>query len=908
MAISNGDGSIILKTAVDTSGVEKGMNSIQNIVSEIGKTIAIAFSVHQLVQFGKEATNLASDLQEVQNVVDVAFGSMSEKIEKFADTSIEKFGMSRLTAKRTASTYMAMAKGMGIAEGVASDMAITMTGLTADIASFYNMSQERADVILKSVYTGETETLKQLGIVMTEVNLQNFAYSQGIKKKLSAMTQQEKTMLRYKFVLEQTKLAQGDFARTSDSWANQTRILTERWKEAQAVWGESFIMIGTMLLPVLNNLVDILTQIGYAAQVAARWVYKLATGKEFGSVDTAKQQADAVGETAENQQDVADAVKETAKEQEKMLAGFDELNILSGNTAENMADSSLLMGDVGGTGGDLTEVGEKLNAEEFQENLTKIGMLTGVALMGLGIIMIFMGHPLIGVSMVAAGAVFVASAASENLGEEEKQKLINIAAIAGAALIGLGILLLFTPFKLIGLAMIATGAIALYTALAIGEFSEDVKAKLTNILVISGLVMMAIGAILLFVPGFNLVGVAMLAAGAGELIAAAVMNASDVKDWVLNNLWTILDMAGKTAFILGVILCFVPGMMTWGFGLMVAGIAAVGIAAIVPNYDEIKNTIINFFNENCTAIAAIAAAMVVIGIILLFCGQIGLGLGVLALGATVLAQEIAMNGDVIKETIVSFLKENWEAIVIISAALIIIGIILLFTPFTGVGIGMIAAGAVGLFAEVAANWDAVSQYIIQFVHENYDIIMGISTGLVVIGVLLLCSGFWGIGLALLAAGVGGLWGATKLDSSAVANELQGELDSLNDTAQEGVNKINETLAQIQFSNNWQTGGTMGFGSTQFSALKVPKLARGAVIPPNREFLAVLGDQKSGTNIEAPLDTITQAFTSVLNASGMVGGGSHQQSVVLKLDDQVLAKTLLNIEQKNNRRIGLKLEV
>ena len=202
MAISGGDGSIILTTKVDQSGLNKGMASLKGAITKLGAAIGVAVGVRALVQFGKRAVQLASDLQEVQNVVDVAFGDMSYKAEEFAKSAIENFGISELSAKRTASTYMAMAKGMGIAEDAASDMAITMTGLTADIASFYNMSQERADVILKSVYTGETETLKQLGIVMTEVNLENFAMSKGITKSLSAMTQQEKTMLRYQFVLE----------------------------------------------------------------------------------------------------------------------------------------------------------------------------------------------------------------------------------------------------------------------------------------------------------------------------------------------------------------------------------------------------------------------------------------------------------------------------------------------------------------------------------------------------------------------------------------------------------------------------------------------------------------------------------------------------------------------------------
>ena len=356
MAILGGDGSIILTTKIDQSGLNKGMASLKGAITKLGAAIGVAFGVRALVQFGKQAVQLASDLQEVQNVVDVAFGDMAYKIESFSKTAIENFGISELTAKRTASTYMAMAKGMGIAEDVASDMAITMTGLTADIASFYNMSQERADVILKSVYTGETETLKQLGIVMTEVNLENFAMSKGITKSLSAMTQQEKTMLRYQFVLEQTRLARGDFVRTQDSWANQTRILAERWKEMQTVFGEAFMTIGVLVLPVINNIIVGLTKVAQAAQVVAQWIYKAFTGKELKSSTNATQsQATALSGVGSSAEDAADGMadlgsstKKANKEAKKALAGFDDLEIITSNLADSADSAADSMGEIGG--------------------------------------------------------------------------------------------------------------------------------------------------------------------------------------------------------------------------------------------------------------------------------------------------------------------------------------------------------------------------------------------------------------------------------------------------------------------------------------------------------------------------------------------------------------------------------
>ena len=134
------DGSLIFDTKVDTSGFQRGAGSlkqqavsVQNIFKKVGGTIAAAFTIKEIISFGKEAINLASDLQEVQNVVDTAFGSMAHKMEEFADTCIEMYGMSKLTAKQMGSTFMAMAKGMGQSTDIASDKAIELTGRLGDI-------------------------------------------------------------------------------------------------------------------------------------------------------------------------------------------------------------------------------------------------------------------------------------------------------------------------------------------------------------------------------------------------------------------------------------------------------------------------------------------------------------------------------------------------------------------------------------------------------------------------------------------------------------------------------------------------------------------------------------------------------------------------------------------------------
>lgn len=326
------DGSLIFDTKVDTKGFESGKktiqksaNSLKSSITKLGAAIGVAFGVKQLVAFSAQAVETASDLQEVQNVVDTAFGDMAYKMEEFADKAVETYGISKLTAKQTGSTFMAMAKGMGLATSASSDMSIALTGLSADMASFYNVEQSVASTALKSIFTGETETLKQFGVVMTETNLQEFARQQGITKAISKMSQAEKVQLRYNYVMKQTALAQGDFAKTSDGWANQTRILSERWKEFKGTIGNA-LMAG--LLPVIQRINSAMSAlISYATQ-ASNALMKL-FGIENKTGNTEKSIAKSTALTADNYSDIAESSEITAEANDSTLASFDEINKIS---------------------------------------------------------------------------------------------------------------------------------------------------------------------------------------------------------------------------------------------------------------------------------------------------------------------------------------------------------------------------------------------------------------------------------------------------------------------------------------------------------------------------------------------------------------------------------------------------
>ena len=338
-----------------TNTVVSQTSKIKSALATVGKAIAGLAIGRALINIGKTAISTASQIQEVQNVVDTAFGDMSWKAERFAASALESFGLSELSAKRTASTYIAMASGMSLSQDAASDMAITLAGLTGDVASFYNISQELADIKLKSVFTGETETLKDLGIVMTQANLQAYALSQGINMNISDMTQAQLTTLRYNYVLQQLALAQGDFTRTSGSWANQVRILQEQFKQLLSIIGNGLITVLTPVIQVLNTIIS--KVITFANVLAAVF------GKIFGKKESTNQNAfsgvsnaidsgtDAIGGYTGALDDAGKQAQKTAKEIEGSLAGFDELNVIKTNSNSDTGCGSSGGGAGGGGAG-----------------------------------------------------------------------------------------------------------------------------------------------------------------------------------------------------------------------------------------------------------------------------------------------------------------------------------------------------------------------------------------------------------------------------------------------------------------------------------------------------------------------------------------------------------------------------
>jgi len=355
-------GTIDLNLGVNQTGFNSQMNSIARnaestvggAFTKLGTIIAAAFAIKAVVGFGASCIELASNLNEVQNVVDVTFGNMSSQINTFSKNAITQFGLSEYSAKKFSSTIGAMMKSSGIVGQQLTTMSEGVTGLTGDLASFYNLNTEDAFEKIRAGISGETMPLKQLGINMDVANLSAFALKEGITTSYQKMDQASQTLLRYNYLLSVTKDAQGDFARTSGSWANQVRILSTQFDVLKGTLGQGFI---NMLTPVLQGLNWLILKLQVAAQyfqaftemlfgsAAASASAATASAMTSSATDGAAASADKAATAATKQ---AAATKAAAAVIKGSLAGFDQLNVLSKPKAEK-ADTTPV--NTGGSAG-----------------------------------------------------------------------------------------------------------------------------------------------------------------------------------------------------------------------------------------------------------------------------------------------------------------------------------------------------------------------------------------------------------------------------------------------------------------------------------------------------------------------------------------------------------------------------
>jgi phage-related protein len=357
-----------------SGSVKSSKLSTFSLASAIGRLYASYWMVIRAAGKLKDAVNLASDLTEVQNVVDTTFGAMTGKVEEYAKKSIETLGMSELSFKTYASQFQAMGSAMGIgtsqiakandflqkttdgyvgASDSLADVSLNLTKLAGDMASFYNKDQAEVAEDLRSVFTGMVVPLRQYGLDLTQATLKEWAMKNGMDADIESMSQAEKTMLRYQYVLANTTAAQGDFSRTADTWANQVRMLRENFKRLGAVIGQPIINALKPMVKALNAALMAVTQ--FAEKVSAAlgkifgWEYESGSAGiavDLGNAsDSAGDLADSTGDASKN----TDKANKSAKQLKKTLSTlpFDQLNKLSDNSDSSGSGS----GGSGGTGG-----------------------------------------------------------------------------------------------------------------------------------------------------------------------------------------------------------------------------------------------------------------------------------------------------------------------------------------------------------------------------------------------------------------------------------------------------------------------------------------------------------------------------------------------------------------------------
>ena len=444
------------------------------------------------------------------------------------------------------------------------------------------------------------------------------------------------------------------------------------------------------------------------------------------------------------------------------------------------------------------------------------------------------------------------------------------------------------------------------------DFTGQISQNLNAIEAIAGGLLLAIGAILAF-SGANIgLGLGLMAAGALILAPVIQENWEAIQNALEGPIGIVFGIVSAALLVLGAVIAFSGAHIGLGIGLMILGASGLATVAAV-NWDSIQNAL-----EGPIGVveAIMSVALLVLGAIIAFSGaHIGLGIGLMILGAAGLATVVAVNWDSIQNALEGPIG---AVVALVSGALLMLGAILAFTGANiPLGIGLMLAGAAGLAATAAVNWDSIVTALQGPIGTITAIVSGL---LLILGIILLFTGAGiPLGLGLIAAGAVGMAAAIAPNWEFLKEKVQDAWESVKEfwdkhiakyfTAdfwkQLGKDMLNGLLESVENGLNWALSGAGKFvngiigvlnkipgvdiGTVSWGNVKLPRLAQGAVIPPNREFMAVLGDQKHGTNIEAPLETIQEAVASVMDdyASSNLAGQEAIVGILREILEAVL---------------------
>ena len=846
------DGSVIIDTRLDTTGVQKGVSAIKqsfdglgSTVKKIGLLIGGVFAVGKLVQFGKECVALGSDLAEVQNVVDVTFTTMSDKVNEFAKNAMTSAGLSETMAKRYVGTFGAMSKSFGFSESQAYDMSTALTQLTGDVASFYNISQDLAYIKLKSVFTGETETLKDLGVVMTQSALDQYALANGYGKTTSAMTEQEKVALRFAFVQEQLSAASGDFIRTSDSWANQVRVMQLQLQSLKATVGQGLINIFTPVLKVINILLGKLATLANAFKSFTELITgKKSSGQTSGSgaglagTDTVADTADQYGQAADNAEKLADATNDNAKatkkankETKNYLSSLDEVHKAT-STGSNSSSTPSSSGGSGGAGnsGLPSSVGnvDYGNLAEGETALDKI-------------------------SDSAKKLADLLKKLWKPFQDAWKKEGKNTIDAANIALSGIAKLAKSVGKSLVEVWTNGTGTTMLTTMLKI---AQNVLKTVGNIA--SG-----------FADAWskNNVGTQIIQNIADALVVVMQFVekiAEDTATWAANlDFYPLLESISNLTSTFAPILESIGNVLEWIYNNIVLPMLKWVIEVGLPTVINLVSDLAGFFADHQTIIEAFGAALIgafaaakiaglasriagsittvasfIKGLIALMTGSSGIMGGIKAIATAIGPGGIFIAAITACIAIGVLLYKNWDKIKEVAGE-----VWDWIKNKTSTFVNAISSSLKNLASKIVTIWDNVKSSAYQKWTAIWstvgNLVERIKNGIVE-------------KFTSAKNKVVDIFGGIKDTIRKILNKVIGIVNSAIGTVNSAIGGIESAFSFGPWEVPTPFGKkTIGFSATFPRVPTIPYLAKGAVIPPRSEFLAVLGDQKQGNNIETP---------------------------------------------------------
>lgn len=926
----------IPRTGRNVNLLGRQFEGLGTIVKRIGILIGSAFAVGKLIQFGKECLELGSDLAEVQNVVDVTFTTMSDKVNEFAKNAMTSAGLSETMAKRYVGTFGAMSKAFGFSEQQAYDMSTALTQLTGDVASFYNISQDEAYVKLKSVFTGETETLKDLGVVMTQSALDQYALANGYGKTTSAMTEQEKVALRLAFVQKQLSAASGDFIRTSDSWANQVRVMQLQLQSLKATVGQGLINLFTPVLKVINILLGKLATLANAFKSFTELITgKKSSGQTGASgaglvgTDAIADTADQYGNAADNAEKLADATNDTADATKKAtkaakgyLSPLDEINNYS--TDKSTDSSSKVPGTTGGLADQMKDAVQNVDYGKMAEGETVLDKISKSA-EKLAKLLKKLWKPF------------------QDAWKKEGKNTIDAAQIA---LSGIAKLAKSVGRSLMEVWTNGTGTTMLTTMLRI---AQNVLKTIGNIA--SG-----------FADAWNKnnVGTQIIQNIADALVVVMQFIeriAADTATWAANlDFYPLLESISNLTSAFAPILESIGNVLEWIYNNIVLPMLKWVIEVGLPTVINLVAKVATFLADHQSIVEAFGAALI---------------------GAFAAAKIAELASGVIKSA--SGIATAVKGLIALMTGTggIMGGIKAIATAIGTGGIFAIAVGAaIAIGVLLYKNWDEIcaaatklKDWVVEKTRElsesatrtlsnlkekiaNVWNIIKTSTSTTWNAIKKTLSGLWNslkstasTVFNAIKTKVASVWDSVKNKTSqvwenvttfvsnkveaiknAIINKFNAARDAVRSAFEGIVNFIKAPINQaISIVNNavgminnaiggiesafsfgpWTVptpfgSKTIGFHATFPRIGTIPYLASGAVIPPRSEFLAVLGDQKKGNNLEAPESLLRQI---VREESGKGQGNGNTYNVTVNASGRKLLDIIIDEAELRRHRNG-----